>query len=510
MSRRNNRNRQTKAIAPNTAKTGDSYQNFAARVGLNTQNQNAGSHYGFSPVSRDRLQMEFVYRSSWLAGQAVDTYADDMIREGIDISGDIPPDDAERIQKAAARLCIWKALGDTIKWARLYGGAIAVLMIDGQEVSTPLNLESIEEGQFKGLLVLDRWVVQPTLEDLVTDFGPEMGKPKYYQVIADAQGLMNMKIHHTRVVRIEGVELPHWQRIAENGWGQSVLERLWDRLIAFDSTTQGAAQLVYKAYLRTYKIKGLRELIAMGGKAMDALTNQLEMIRSYQTNEGLTLMDSEDEFEAHSYSFSGLSDVLLQFGQQVSGALGIPLVRLFGQSPAGLSSTGESDIRNYYDNIKQRQESDLRTGVGLVYNVLHRSVLNKEPPKSFDFDFRPLWQMSDKDKADIAATVTTAVVGASEAGLIDRSTALKELRQSSQVTGVFSNVTDEDIEEAENEPPPMASEITGLPDANAGRQTEEANQSEQSKEGGEALQQSASTDGAPSRKPHRWLSSWRS
>ena len=156
------------------------------------------------------------------------------------------------------------------------------------------------------------------------------------------------------------------QRIAENGWGQSVLERLWDRLIAFDSVTQGAAQLVYKAHLRTYAVEGLREIIGIGGKALDGLVKQIEMIRMYQSNEGMTLMDSKDKFEAHQYSFSGLSDMMLQFGQQISGALGIPLTRLFGQSPAGLNSTGESDIRMYYDNVKQEQERRLRVGVGML------------------------------------------------------------------------------------------------------------------------------------------------
>src|SRR6185437_7701108 len=152
-------------------------------------------------------------------------------------------------------------------------------------------------------------------------------------------------------IRIDGQDLPYFQRWAENLWGQSVLERLFDRLLAFDSTTQGTAQLVYKAHLRTYKVENLREIIAMGGPALDGLQKQIEFIRSTQTNEGMTLMDTKDEFEAHSYTFSGLDNVLLQFAQQCSGALDIPMVRLFGQSPAGLNATGESDLRTYYDGI---------------------------------------------------------------------------------------------------------------------------------------------------------------
>jgi len=454
-----NRNRSSKSPATPKVQTADGIQNVAARVGLGTNNQNSGSQYAFTPVSRDRMQMEYAYRSSWIAGQAVDTYAEDMTREGIELSGEIDPDDMETLQKAAHQFKIWKSLCSAVKWSRLYGGCIAVLMIDGQDVSTPLNLDSIEKDQFKGLLILDRWVVSPSLNNLITEMCPDMGKPKYYQVIADSMALMNMKIHHSRVVRFDGVELPYWQMIAENGWGQSVLERLWDRLIPFDSITQGAAQLVYKAHLRTYKVDGLRQIVAIGGQALEGLVKQIEMMRTFQTNEGITLMDSSDTFEAHSYSFAGLSDMMLQFAQQISGALGIPLVRLLGQSPSGMNSSGDSEIRQYYDSVRNQQESAMRVGVGLIYNVLHRSVLGKEPPESFNFEFTPLWAMSDEEKANIANTISTAVKSLSDSGIIDRSTALKELRQSSHTTGIFSNVTDEDIAEAENEPPPAIGEI---------------------------------------------------
>lgn len=456
--------RTSRATRSKAVVTKDNFQNLAARVGLGAGSVQDASRYAFSPVSRNRVQMEFVYRSSWIAGQAVDVYAEDMTREGIELKGKIDPDDMERIGKAASRLQIWDALCDTIKWARLYGGAVGVLLVDGQKPDTPLRLDAVGKGQFKGILPLDRWVVQPTLENLITEFGPDMGKPKFYDVISDAQALVTQRIHHSRVIRMDGVDLPYWQRIAENGWGQSILERLWDRLVAFDSTTEGVAQLVYKAHLRTYSVENLRELIATGGRMYEALIKQIELIRLYQSNEGMTLMDAKDKYEAHQFSFAGLPDVLLQFGQQISGATGIPLVRLFGQSPAGLNSTGESDIRNYYDNVKQAQERRLRTGVGTVYDLLHRSELGRPPPESFDFDFRALWQMSDTEKADVATKIATAIVGASDAGIIDRATALKELRQSSQITGVFSNVTDDDIKAAEEELPPAPE---GMPDENA-------------------------------------------
>lgn len=427
------------------ARTVDSFQNFAARLGLGAGSQNDHARYGFDFISRNRVQLEAMYRSSWVVGQAVDVVAEDMTREGIDIKGDIHPTDIEKINKALERLRIWDDICNTIKWARLYGGCLAVMLVDGQDVSTPLNLNSIGKGQFKGLMVLDRWLVQPSLQDLVTEYGPGFGMPRYYNVVADSIGLANQNIHHSRVIRIDGVDLPHWQRTAENLWGQSVIERLLDRLTAFDSTTAGAAQLVYKAHLRTYKVKDLRNIIATGGRAFEGLVKQIEHIRSWQSNEGMTLMDAEDQFEAHQYSFNGLSDMLLQFGQQLSGALQIPLVRLFGQSPAGLSSSGESDLRTYYDNIAQQQERRLRTPLTTLLSVVALSELGADLAEHISFDFTSLRQLDPNEKASYASNVTSSVLAAQKAGVIDKATALKELRQSSEITGIWSNISNEDI-----------------------------------------------------------------
>ena len=67
--------------------------------------------------------------------------------------------------------------------------------------------------------------------------------------------------------------------------------------------------------------------------------------------------------------------------------------------------------------------------------------------------------MSDADKSAIAKANTDTLIEAADAGLIKRSTAMKELRDKSGDTGLFSNISDEDIAEAEDmddQPPPPA------------------------------------------------------
>ena len=443
-------------------RTVDGFQNFLTRTGNGTGNLNDASTYGFNPVSRNRLQMEWCYRGSWIAGMAVDTVADDMTREGVEIHSPDDPSKVQELDQAADRLQIWDKICETVKWSRLYGGAVALMMIDGQNTATPLKVERVGKGQFKGLLPLDRWALLPSLQDLVEDFGPSFGQPRFYDTVVDINtGLPRLKIHHSRVIRLDGVELPYWQRITENLWGQSVLERLWDRLIAFDSVTSGAAQLVYKAHLRTLKIKGYREAVGTNGPAAAGIAAQINAIRALQSNEGMTVLDGEDELDISTYTFSGLDDIMLQFAQQISGALQIPLVRLLGQSPAGMNSTGESDLRMYYDGIKAQQEARLRPGIEALYGVLYRSTFGAEPPQEFDIEFKHLWQMTEEQRATVTLTRTQAVTTAYDAQMIDRATAMKELKDISKVTGAFANIEDADITEAESDPAPSA-EALGL------------------------------------------------
>ena len=456
--------KKTKGSPALAAATLDSFVNFAQKLGIGADNPLSGSTYGFNPISRNRVLLEWIHRGSWLGGVAIDTVADDMTRAGIDYTTELPPEHTEALDQTMQSLNTWPSINEVIKWGRLYGGCLGVVLIDGQDMRTPLNLESVGPGQYRGIMVLDRWMVEPALEDLVTEFGPHLGLPRYYRVTQAAPALRGVAVHHSRVaIRHLGTELPYQQRMVENMWGLSVLERLYDRMIAFDSASTGAAQLVYKAYLRTMSIDGLRDVVSAGNQAMAGLASYVEVMRRFQSMEGITMIDAKDKLEVQGHSaFSGLSDVLTQFGQQLSGALQIPLVRLFGQSPGGLGSNGDGEMRQYYDNINQQQEKSLRHGVTLMYKLGARSKGLQLPP-NFAIGFKSLWQLSDSDKANVAKTVTDTVSAAHEGGMISPKTALQELRQSSRVTGIFTNITHQMIEDADDTiTPPGAEGLLGM------------------------------------------------
>ena len=437
------------------APTFDSFQNFAAKIGIGTDNLSSYGTYGFNPITREHTLLEWMHRGSWLCGLAVDLIPDDMTRAGVDILGDMKPKDIEKIEEEATALNIWGEFRDNSAWGRLYGGSIAVLMVRGQDYSKPLRIDSIGKGQFKGLMVLDRWMVQPSMSELVTEEGPFMGKPKYYIVTAQAPGLRGMKIHYSRCIRAEGNKMPYWQTVAENMWSQSILERIYDRLVAFDSATQGASQLVYKSWLRVYSLEGFREAVANGGQNLEGLVAAISMMTRFQSIEGTTLIDAKDKMEAMQHAaFSGLTEILIHLGQQISGGFQIPLVRLFGQSPVGLNSTGESDLKTYYENINNLQVRQYKVPVTLVYRALCAS-LGIKTPDGFGISFKPLWLLEEKTKADIAEQDGRTMGKAIEDGIIDRPTAMEELVRSGRTTGRFTFISTEAIQEAKDTPPPV-------------------------------------------------------
>ncbi|MNB62570.1 hypothetical protein D3C76_716480 [compost metagenome] len=472
--------------------TADSYNNLLARVGMQTPNQHSASNYRPNFTSRNRLQIEWVYRSSWVIGEAVDAIPDDMTRKGIRITSEIDGKDRGVIESAFDDFQIWDKLNDTLKWSRLYGGAVGFIMIEGQAPFTPLRLETIGEGKFKGILALDRWMINPVLTRRIKEMGPDLGKPEFYDVVTTATGIPAWRIHHSRLIRFDGVTLPYQQAMTENEWGMSVVERIWDRLTAFDSATVGAAQLVYKAHLRTYGVDKLREIIAFGGPAYDALLKQIDLIRQFQSNEGMTLKDNSDTFETHQYSFAGLDDIISQFAEQISGAVGIPLVRLFGQSPKGFS-TGDADLANYYDRVSSLQERRLRQPLRKILDILYRSELGMEMPEDFTFEFNPLWQMSDVDRSTVAVNLTTAISTALGDGLMTQKAAMTDLRENSDVTGIGASITDEDIENAEDEAPPGIGELV--------------NKSPESP-GGDPISNEPTADSESGRRHRKWPLRW--
>src|SRR5690348_17001368 len=89
-------NAERKKLLLNTVSR-DSFQNFMAKFGIGTDNLTSAGTYGFNPITRQRTILEWAHRGNWLSGCAVDIIADDMTRAGVDIVGNLKPEQIEQL-----------------------------------------------------------------------------------------------------------------------------------------------------------------------------------------------------------------------------------------------------------------------------------------------------------------------------------------------------------------------------------------------------------------------------
>lgn len=459
MSKRKRRRALDKAPEPQPIRSRalDAFSNVLARLGAGTPNLLEGTEYSLQRMSRDFNTLNALYRESWIVRRIIDVIPADMLKNWITITSGLDPDVEKRLSLTLRRTQLIDKLKRGMQWGRLYGGALGVMLVkhQGYDLSQPLQLDWIMPGDFAGLLIFDRWNGVNPSSELIEDISdPDYGYPKYYTV-TDPAGGGSVKIHHSRVIRFTGNTLPFWEEIAEMQWGASVVESIFDELRKRDNVSWNIAQLTFMANIRVLKMQDLGQLLASTDNESQAeLLRTLEAQNMLLNNMGMQVMDAADGLETHQYTFGGLADCYQQFIMDISGAAEIPVTRLFGRSPSGLNATGESDLQNYYDMIAEKQESYLRPILNKVFPPFIISTLGSLPD-DFDFEFDPVAEPSDKERADLAKCGTDNVVAAYNAGLISQRTALKELKQQSERTGVWTNITDEDIERASDsvEPP---------------------------------------------------------
>lgn len=452
MSRRNRNRQPPKQPQPKMPKglTTDTFQNVLARLGAFTPNLMEGTAYPLTRLTQDYNLMNSLYRNHWIVRKIIDTIPEDMTRNWITITTQLPPDEIRKLDKVWRVRRIRQKILQGLKWGRLYGGAAGLIMIEGHEdiLHEPLDYDTIMPGSLKGLMIVDRWSGIYPNADLVEDLDdPEFGLPQSYQLTLEDGQVTN--VHHSRIIRFMGRELPYWEKLAEVYWGASEVEVVFDELKKRDNTSWNIAQLIFLANLRVLKMSDMSELLSIGDEqAQRELYNTLTAQNWLMSNMGMYLLGKDDDFATHQYSFSGLNDIYESFMLDIAGACQIPVTKLFGRSPAGLNATGENDMQNYYEIVQQQQESNLGPILDKLLPIMCMSEYGKIPD-DLDYMFNPIRTPDDKEVAELADKKTKSIIETYNAGLISQKIAMKELKQMSDTTGMFSNITDEDIENAD-------------------------------------------------------------
>jgi hypothetical protein len=384
-----------------------------------------------------------LYRDNWVVQNVVGLMVDDMLREWYKLKGNIAPEMQDALDKLERETRIRDRMNAGLRWGRLYGGAAGLILIKGQEdLSKPLDLDMVFPGSFQGLYILDRWMGITATSAPILESGEFV--PEYYSIV-DARGHTVARVHHSRVIRFIGRDLPEVERIAEMFWGESEVEALYKEVVAHDNVSANMAALTFQANINTMEYKGLEQLFSVGStQAQRRFWNVMQAQSVLRSNFGTQLVEEGNKITNTQYTFTGLQEVYESMALNLCGASHYPMTKLFGRSPAGMNATGESDLKNYYDYVDSQREAKLRPALQKLLPVLCMSAWGFVPD-DLDFTFPPLWTPTATETAEIALKKAQAIRDTFQAGLFQADTAMKELKKLEEETGMFGSISDEEI-----------------------------------------------------------------
>lgn len=417
-------------FAAMAALVGDSLANLVSGMGSGGDKSRATR---FVLHHMDPQEAHDAYRGDWLSRRIVDTPANDATREWRAWQADKAQ--IEKLEAEEKRLNVIGTVNQAIKMARVYGGAGIIIGVkDETDPSRPLDPETIRAGGIAYLLALPRHKL--TAGDIDWTPGPTYGVPRSFSMPDGAGGMV--EIHHSRVARFIGAEVFSVEASDLMGWGDPVLGPIRDAVVAAGSTIQEIATLVHEAKIDILGIPRLSEKVG-NKKDRDDLLSRTALAQISKSNHGVFIKDAAEEWEQKQISFANMPELIQTYLQIASGAADIPATRLLGQSPAGMNSTGESDLINYYDRVGADQRNNYQPRLEALDDCLIRSALGSRPDK-VHYSWRPLWQMSEKDKAEVSSKKAATTKVYKDAGLLPES-ALAEVVENQLIEdGVYPGI----------------------------------------------------------------------
>lgn len=370
---------------------------YNAFIGHGKKNLDPYSLFGFKnyPLLTDKILVDLFMGNS-IAKKIINLSADEAVKNWIGVTND----EEELVVQMLDDLGAEKHFANALRWSRLFGGSAILLIIDdGGTFEDELNIKNIR--LVEKLKVYDKrqifWNNAVLYDDLNSR---KYGEPAYYQ-ITPVNGIPFM-VHESRLLLFKGEDLPEYESVKFNYWGLSALQGLWDEIRNNAHSHELAIKIMERMSQSILKLKGLLEKLEIAG-GDELVQKRLELIDMARSIMNTIAIDTEDEFDYKTVNMANIPEMLDRFGLAVSAASGIPFTLLFGRSPAGQNATGQSDLENYYNMVRQIQKRQLKKPLDKLVKLLMLSkdglFHGRELPK-WAIKFNPLWLPSAKEQAE--------------------------------------------------------------------------------------------------------------
>ena len=385
----------------------DGYVNLITKFG--TQ-RDVTEQYKYEPEPEypDEV-MTMHYESDGLFAKIIDAPAEEAVKHGFTLDGLSDSKLIDFYEQALDELDWEETAMTALKWSRLFGGSIAVLLInDGRGLEEPLDWRSIKS--IDDVRVYERSLIQPDYSSMFhydpqnpfRTRGSRLGMPETYRV---SSRYGTFTVHESRCLTFQNGLLPENTRTQTYQlWGVPEYVRIHRSLRDAEIAHANAPKLLERSVQAIYKMKNLSAELAteQGEELLLKRLQAIDMARGFM-NSMVIDADGED-YDFKSFAFNGVNDVVSAACNMLSAVSNIPQVILFGQPIGGMSSTDDTTMEMYYNYVERLQKRQLRSNLRYLLSIIFRAGVATgeiDEVPNINVKFNPLWSLSDVEQADL-------------------------------------------------------------------------------------------------------------
>lgn len=318
-----------------------------------------------------------LYESNGLFAKIIDAPAEEAIKHGFALD-DVKDQELIDFYEEALEELDWEETAiNAIRWARLFGGSIAVMLInDGRGIDEPLdwkNIQSIDD-----IRVYDRSIIRPDYNTIFR-YSPEApfrsDAPEYYYIYSKYG---NFKAHGSRCLIFKNNPLPeNTPDVNFEFWGIPEYYKLQKALSETELCHGYAIRLLERAHQSVHKINNLSDIIATD-KGADKIKQRLELIALTRSMLNTVVIDKTDDYKFLNADFSGVDEIVKSAYYHLSAVSSIPQKILFGtvQEEKRWWRGYESVQRMWQNNIEDMQVRMLRNNLHYLLTVIFQAGVN--------------------------------------------------------------------------------------------------------------------------------------
>lgn len=251
--------------------------------------------------------------------------------------------------------------------------------------------KTIAKGSLVNFKSIEPMWTTPSTYNALTPEDKDFYKPRSWF-------MLGRETHASRLLTIVTRPLPDMLKPSYNFSGMSLSQMAEAYVDNWLRTRQAVSDLVNNFSITVLATDMSQTL--MGGSGAE-IESRADLFTAYRSNRGLMLLDKErEELVQVNTPLSGLHELQAQALEHICSVTRIPAMIYTGISPSGLNASSEGEIRVFYDWIISQLESHYRKPIQKMLEVLQLHLWGFIDP-DISFSFNPLWEMDEKEQANV-------------------------------------------------------------------------------------------------------------